>query len=320
MQMGEVVGFNDYRNYRILGETGEDNITCSKTRRNADKQSFADRNEHRRKVNIRKENSRKDSIRKDNRKERDNIKKCRRKERKSIRRLKAAIVIAFLFIIYTGYHMLSYIVDNSFATNSADFSTVRADSDRMLSESFGAGNADWKLILVNKDNAVPDDYEIELTTLRNDVKVDSRIYPDLQDMFDEMRNEGIYPVVGEGYRTHEEQKQMMQDKIDAYRNEGYSKAVAKKLAKEWVAVPGTSEHELGIALDINADKNMTSTDQEVYDWLSQNAYRYGFILRYPQDKESVTGIDYEPWHYRYVGKEAAKAIYDNGLTLEEYVN
>ncbi len=65
---------------------------------------------------------------------------------------------------------------------------------------------------------------------------------------------------------------------------------------------------------------MTSTDQEVYDWLSQNAYRYGFILRYPQDKESVTGIDYEPWHYRYVGKEAAKAIYDNGLTLEEYVN
>ena len=86
MQMGEVVGFNDYRNYRILGETGEDNITCSKTRRNADKQSLADRNEHRRKVYIRKENSRKDSIRKDNRKEIDNIKKCRRKERKSIRR------------------------------------------------------------------------------------------------------------------------------------------------------------------------------------------------------------------------------------------
>ena len=315
MQMGEVVGFNDYRNYRILGETGVNIRTCSKTQGNTDKQSFVDRNENRRKVDIRKE-----SNRKDNRKAKNNIKKCRIKEQKRIRRIKAAIVIFFLLIIYTGYHLLSYIVENSFDTNSADASMVRTDSDMLLSAKNGVENSDWKLILVNKDNAVPDDYEIELTTLRNDVKVDSRIYPDLQDMFDEMRNEGIYPVVGEGYRTHEEQKQMMQDKIDAYRNEGDSKAVAKKLAKEWVAVPGTSEHELGIALDINADRNMTSTDQEVYDWLSQNAYRYGFILRYPQDKESVTGIDYEPWHYRYVGKEAAKAIYDNGLTLEEYVN
>ena len=320
MQMGEVVGFNDYRNYRLLCETGEDNITCSKTRGNADKQSFADRNEHRRKVYIRKENSRKYSIRKDNRKEIDNIKKCRRKERKSIRRLKAAIVIAFLLLIYTGYHMLSYIVDNSFDTTDEQASIVTSHSDRLFLGKAIAGSDDWRLILVNNNNTVPDDYEIEFTTLRNDVKVDSRIYPDLQDMFDEMRNEGIYPVVGEGYRTHEEQKQMMQDKIDAYRNEGYPKAVAKKLAKEWVAVPGTSEHELGIALDINADKNMTSTDQEVYEWLYQNAYRYGFILRYPQGKESITGIDYEPWHYRYVGKEAAKEIYDNGLTLEEYID
>ena len=90
------------------------------------------------------------------------------------------------------------------------------------------------------------------------------------------------------------------------------------MAGQWVAIPGTSEHELGLAVDINADKEQSS-NEEVYNWLAENAWRYGFILRYPQGKEDITGIDYEPWHYRYVGKEVAKEIYEAGITLEEYV-
>jgi len=90
------------------------------------------------------------------------------------------------------------------------------------------------------------------------------------------------------------------------------------MAGQWVAIPGTCEHELGLAVDINADKEQSS-NEEVYNWLAENAWRYGFILRYLKGKEDITGIDYEPWHYRYVGKEVAKEIYEEGITLEEYV-
>lgn len=176
---------------------------------------------------------------------------------------------------------------------------------------------DWRLILVNNDNAIPKDYQVELTQLSNGIYVDSRIYSDLQQMFDDARNEGIYPIVSEGYRTHEEQKNMMQSRVDSYIAEGYSQSEAESLAKEWVAKPGNSEHELGLALDINADPSYSS-DYDVYNWLAENAYKYGFILRYPQGKEYITGIDYEPWHYRYVGKEAALEIFNKNITLEEY--
>lgn len=177
---------------------------------------------------------------------------------------------------------------------------------------------DWRLILVNNTHALPEDYEISLTELSNGKKIDSRIYPDLQEMFDDARSDGIYPIVVEGYRTYEEQEQMMLEKIDSYKVEGYSKKEAEKLAEEWVAVPGTSEHELGLAVDINPDYNY-SGDDELYRWLADNAYKYGFILRYPDGEEGITGIAYEPWHYRYVGKENAFDIKNSGLTLEEYL-
>lgn len=178
---------------------------------------------------------------------------------------------------------------------------------------------DWKLILVNSENALPKNYEIELTLLSNGVSIDSRIYPDLQQMFDDARAEGIYPVVGEGYRTHNEQKAMMRQKTAELAANGYSMEEAEKLAADLVAEAGKSEHELGIALDINADTS-ASSNEEVYAWLAENAYKYGFILRYPLGKEDITGIDYEPWHYRYVGVEAASEIYTQQLTLEEYLD
>lgn len=177
---------------------------------------------------------------------------------------------------------------------------------------------DWRLVLANDNNAVTD-HEPELLQLSNGVFVDKRIYPELQEMFDDARKDGIYPVVTEGYRTHEQQQKIMDEKIDSFIAEGYIKSNAEKLARQWVAEPGKSEHELGLALDINADDSGLCSDGDVYNWLAENAYKYGFILRYPQGKEQITGIDNEPWHYRYVGKENALEIYTRQVTLEEFL-
>ena len=177
----------------------------------------------------------------------------------------------------------------------------------------------WNLILVNHDNYIPADYKVQLTELSNGKKVDSRIYPELQEMFDDARAQGYSLFVREGYRTQEEQQQLMNEKIEAYENEGKSKSEAKKLAEQWVAIPGTSEHQLGIAVDINADTTKSSSD-DVYKWLEENAHTYGFIKRYPSNKTDITGVINEPWHYRYVGKEVASEIYSQGICLEEYID
>ncbi len=176
----------------------------------------------------------------------------------------------------------------------------------------------WNLILINKDNYIPPDYEVELLELSNGEKVDKRIYPELQQMFDDARATGLELFVAQGVRTAPEQQLLLTQKQKAYEKEGHSPDKAKELAEKWVAVPGTSEHQLGIAVDINADTDKCNAE-DVYGWLAKNAHKYGFINRYPADKTEITGIIYEPWHYRYVGKDAAAEIYEKGICLEEYI-
>lgn len=174
------------------------------------------------------------------------------------------------------------------------------------------------MLLVNRDHPLPEDYTVETVTLDNGQQIDARIYPALQSMFDDMREDGIYPVVGSGFRTAAEQQQIMDEKIAAYQAEGYSEADARKKAAEWVAPVGTSEHQTGLAVDINAD-GVQSTGQEVYDWLLQHAAEYGFIKRYTAEKAAITGFSDEPWHYRYVGQNAAEEIMRQKICLEEYL-
>ena len=131
-------------------------------------------------------------------------------------------------------------------------------------------------------------------------------------------------MVASGYRSEELQQMLMDDKVNDLLAQGYTEADAKKESKNWVAVPGTSEHHLGLAVDINSDvdindPNASDQTEILYQWLKENAHRYGFILRYPPGKEDITGVNYEPWHYRYVGVENAEKIYESGLTLEEYL-
>ncbi len=230
-----------------------------------------------------------------------------KRKRKKYRKIIAVLILVWLAVVSIQKEdsILSFLIESMEANVNAEVHRIPVSEE-------------WNLIVVNRWNKIPEDFSISLTELSNSQKVDSRIYPYLQEMFDEMRREGIYPVVREGYRTAKEQEEIYDERVQAYRNEGYSSARAERIVKEWVALPGTSEHQLGIAVDINADKTQ-STNDEVYVWLAQNAHRYGFILRYPQGKEEITGTAYEPWHYRYVGREAAEEIFNNQICLEEYI-
>lgn len=165
----------------------------------------------------------------------------------------------------------------------------------------------WELILVNQDYCLPKDYCPELIELSNGEKVDARIYPDLQQMFDDARRLGYSLKVRSGYRTYDRQKELWEERAETAG--GGSKLVQK---------PGTSEHQTGLAVDVNVS-GKTKRDV-LYAWLKENSYKYGFILRYPQGKEDITGIGYEPWHFRYVGIGNAAIIYNENLTLEEYVD
>lgn len=207
-------------------------------------------------------------------------------------------------------------------SNDASSDTAADTSD--LTSGSTADNtttsSDWRLLLVNSTHPLADDYSVDLTELRNGQSVDTRILSDLQEMFDAARSEDIYPIVSDAYRTREDQQTLMDDVIQNYEDEGYSSEEASSKAEQVIAKPGTSEHETGLAIDIAGDDDYDQDTDSVLEWMNSNAYKYGFILRYPSGKESVTGAEAENDHYRYVGKEAAKVIHDQGICLEEYLS
>lgn len=151
---------------------------------------------------------------------------------------------------------------------------------------------EWNLILINSDHSIPKGYEVMLVEAEEGKYVDERIYASLNSMFVAAREDGVYPVIRDAYRSEEEQQKILDDKVKAYQAEGYPEFLAKEFAKDWVAEPGNSEHQLGLAVDINADKSL-STNDAVYQWFADHAYAYGFILRYPEDKVFNLSIFYE---------------------------
>lgn len=179
------------------------------------------------------------------------------------------------------------------------------------------------LILVNASNPIPKDWKTDLVQLKDGQSIDRRAYGSLQKMLDDARAQGLDPLICSGYRTKELQTKLFNDQVNTYQNQGLSKEDAKKKAAVWIAVPGTSEHQTGLAVDIysvgNQRLDRSQEKTAVQKWLIKNCWKYGYILRYPSDKRKITGIGYEPWHYRYVGKRAAKAIYKQHVCLEEYL-
>lgn len=183
---------------------------------------------------------------------------------------------------------------------------------------------DWKLILVNKQHPIPDGYEFTLGTISGGLQCDERVIAPLRDMLKAARDDGIALVICSPYRDIDRQTMLFNNKVDRYMGGGMSYMDAYNLASQAVTVPGSSEHQIGMALDI-ITSDYSSLDEGFGDtaagkWLAQNSYKYGFILRYPKGKEEITSIEFEPWHFRYVGVDAATVMTENGICLEEFWN
>lgn len=183
---------------------------------------------------------------------------------------------------------------------------------------------DWKLLLINNSHPLPENFPVSIKKLPNGQAVDERVYPFLERMLEDARADGLKPVVCSSYRTKEDQSDLYGNKVGKYTADGFGEEEAMARAAGWVATPGTSEHQAGLSVDIvdinNQNLNETQETTPVSLWMKEHCTKYGFILRYPTEKNKITGVNYEPWHYRYVGVKAAAEIMEKGITLEEYLN
>ena len=194
---------------------------------------------------------------------------------------------------------------------------VQADSYQ------GGGEAPWNLLLVNDWNPLPAGYDndVSFTTVSGGKQVDSRIIDAVNQMLNDASAYDL--AVVSAYRPQSEQETLYWRKVKQYTDKGYSDFDAQKVGGTVVKRPGFSEHNCGLAMDVGGSGDYTLeqsfANTAAYSWLIDHCADYGFILRFPQGKEDITGVIYEPWHYRYVGVEAAKYIMDNDLCLEEYL-
>ena len=179
--------------------------------------------------------------------------------------------------------------------------------------------ADWRIRLANYDHILPEDFEVELADIDSTRQFDARAIKYLKDMINDMKKDGHTGIwVQSSYRSVARQKELYENSVNKYLKQGKTQEEAEKLTDEYINKPGSSDHNLGLAVDFNYVDN-TFEDTDEYQWLLENAENYGFILRYPKDKEDITKIAYESWHWRYVGEEHAKKMNELNMCLEEYV-
>ncbi len=179
------------------------------------------------------------------------------------------------------------------------------------------------LILVNDDHPLQGDYEPELQDIGNGEYFDVRAVDSLLKMLSDAKAVGLSPLICSAYRDAEFQTDLYNNQVEAQMDTGLTYVEAREEAKKVVAYPGTSEHQLGLAVDIVASEYQLLDDgqaeTEEAKWLREHCHKYGFILRYPPGKTDITGVIFEPWHYRYVGEDAATVIMSENLCLEEYL-
>ncbi len=178
------------------------------------------------------------------------------------------------------------------------------------------------LLLVNASNPLEEGYTFEHHTLNCGEDIDERCYQDFLNMSNDVNAAGMYYGVVSAYRSRERQQESITSSVQAYMEQGMTEEEAYNKTYETILPVGYSEHETGLALDLvpqgESVLSLELEDEPIIQWFTANSYKYGFILRYPADKVDVTGISYEPWHFRYVGIEAATFLHNNNLTLEEF--
>lgn len=202
--------------------------------------------------------------------------------------------------------------------------TDKKEEENKKEKDIDSNTSDWELVLVNRDHKIPEGYSVELEEVETTHKIDKRVAESLKQMLSDAREEGLSPIICSSYRTREKQTQLYNNKVKEYKRFGYSSDEAENLASYWVAIPGTGEHETGLAVDIVSKKyqilDEKQEETDVQKWLMENSYKYGFTLRYPTDKKEITMINYEPWHYRYVGIDNATYMKEHDMCLEEYID
>lgn len=177
-----------------------------------------------------------------------------------------------------------------------------------------------ELVLVNKQIGLDKNYIPEGLTVPNidfvsdsddeEKQVAGIVIKPLEELVNAASNEGITIIGNSAYRSYKSQKKVYNDRV---------KSEGRESADAYVAKPGFSEHQTGLCIDVTNPSRYFVQGTIEADWIEKNCYKFGFIVRYPYGKRSITGIEHEPWHIRYVGKDAAKYIYNNGITLEEYL-
>ena len=183
----------------------------------------------------------------------------------------------------------------------------------------GGSESSSLLSIVDSETAAPEDQKQTLSFIDDEHMIDERCAAELEELLAACRGAGFQPVVTAAYRSASEQRELFNTLADSYMEEGADAESARRMAQRKIPLPGHSEHQLGLAVDLADAREDPGAQRELQDWLASHAWEYGFILRYPEGKEQITGHGFEPEHYRFVGTAAAKQIIELELTLEEYV-
>lgn len=182
---------------------------------------------------------------------------------------------------------------------------------------------DWNLILINKEHPIDATYSFELKKITGKYSADTRICDAVQEMLEAGKKDGVSLILCSAYRDYNRQVELFNTNVESLMKQGYSYVDSYNKVAESLTIPGSSEHQAGLAVDIVTPRYQMLNDgfgeTPAGKWLAENCYKYGFILRYPKGKEDITGITYEPWHFRYVGVEAATQISKENIALEEYL-
>lgn len=249
--------------------------------------------------------------------------KPKKRRKRKIKRIRLLILVIFMVIFMLIMGKMRAKKKEDFAPEEQDFAQNYQEDisteNLVIEEEEKPEIHDWRLTLVNHENVLPDDFEISLTSIDKIRKFDSRAIGELKQMMNQMKKDGITNVwVQSAYRSVEKQEDVFERRIKDYMAQGKTHEEAEMLVLQTINKPGTSEHNLGLAVDFNyVDYDFDKTAG--FKWLKENAENYGFVLRYAKEKEKITKVDYEPWHWRYVGTEHAKQMNELGMCLEEYV-
>ena len=253
----------------------------------------------------------------------------RRHLRPAVRRVLTVTVVACIAVGGASFvlHSRSAVPAASATSTSSASAASEAESSLLTARQAQAILDDPRMVLVNHTNKMPDDHTFTTKACGSATAVNKTLQTEAADAFLAMQaaaaKDGVTIWMQSGYRSVKYQTSLYERKTKYYLDKGYDNATAKEKAAAVVNPPGYSEHNCGLAADLNSPEHTTLdtgfADTAAFRWLCENAEQYGFILRYPKEAESVTGITYEPWHWRYVGAENAALLNQSGLCLEDAV-